>query len=603
MNRNTIELTLKSILLGIILSIILSAANTYLGLFAGMTVSASIPAAILSMSILRLFKRSSILENNLVQTSASAGESLAAGVIFTFPALVLIGYWTNFDYIEVTKIALIGGILGALFTIPLRRVLIVEKKLLFPEGIATSKILKSANNSTLAKIILQSSIIGAIVKFLQQAIKLYNSSIEYIFKINNSIFGVACDLSPALIGVGYIVGLNIGFLVFLGGFISWFIAIPIYTTYYPVDGDIVSASWNIWNTKIRFLGVGSMLVGGLWSIIKIISPIINGIYNSIKSVDNNDISKKDIPIKYVIILLAILFFPLFDIYNSILGNISFSIIVVFLIVIIAFLFSSIAGYMAGIVGSSNNPISGLTIATILLSALFIKYIGFESNIGMVSAILFGSIICCSSAIAGDNMQDLKTGYLLKATPWKQQIMQIVGTVSSALTITFVLNILHGAYGIGSETLPAPQANLMKVVVEGVFDKSLPWNWIYSGIIIGIIIILLDIIQDKRKSKFRLPVLAVAVGIYLPIGLSVPIFLGSIINNISNSNKEKENGVLYASGLITGEALMGILIAIPIFITGNSKWWNFNLSFEPINTIGFLIFTYIIYSLYRINKAQ
>ena len=600
MINNTIELTAKSIILGIFLSIILSAANTYLGLFAGMTVSASIPAAILSMSILRFFKKTSILENNLVQTSASAGESLAAGVIFTFPALVLIGYWTNFNYIEVTKIALIGGILGVIFTIPLRRTLIVEKKLLFPEGIATSKILQSANNISLSKIILKSSIIGGGVKFLQQAIKLYNSTIEYIFKINNSIFGLACDLSPALLGVGYIVGINIGILIFLGGVISWLIAIPIYTSFYPTEGNIVDASWQIWNTKIRFLGVGAMLIGGLWSIIKLIKPIFKGLITNIHSIDRKNPREKDIPMKYILSILALLLFPLFNIYNSILINISFTFIIVILILIIAFLFSAIAAYMAGIVGSSNNPISGLTIATILLSALFIKYIGFESEVGMVSAILFGAIVCCSSAIAGDNMQDLKTGYLVKATPWKQQVMQIIGTVSSALTITFTLNILHGAYGIGSEILPAPQANLMKVVVEGVFNKSLPWNWIYTGVIIGLIIISLDIIQSKRKSTFRFPVLAVAVGIYLPIGLSFPIFLGSIVNYLSKRNN-KENGILYASGLITGEALMGILIAIPIFLSGKSDWWNLNLINSPINIIGAIIFMYIIYSLYKINK--
>ena len=247
------ELTVRSVLLGIILSIVLSAANTYLGLFAGMTVSASIPAAIVSMSILRFFKNSTIHENNLVQTSASAGESLAAGVIFTFPALILIGYWNDFNYLEVTKIALIGGVLGALFTIPLRKTLIVEKKLKFPEGIATSKILKSSKNINLSKIILKSGLIGAITKFSQTAINLWQSSINYFFQIKNSIFGFSIDLSPALIGVGYIVGLNISILVLTGGIISWLIAIPIYTSLNPVNSDINNTAWHIWDTKIRFL--------------------------------------------------------------------------------------------------------------------------------------------------------------------------------------------------------------------------------------------------------------------------------------------------------------------------------------------------------------
>ena len=596
MTNNKIELTIRAVVLGIILSVVLSAANTYLGLFAGMTVSASIPAAIVSMSILRFFKNSSIYENNLVQTSASAGESLAAGVIFTFPALILIGYWTDFDYLEVTKIALIGGVLGALFTIPLRKTLIVEKKLKFPEGIATSKILKSAKNIELSKIIYNSSIVGASIKFLQQALNLWNSSMNYFFKVNNSIFGFSFDLSPALLGVGYIIGLNIAILVFIGGVISWLIAIPIYTGLYPSDGNIVDTAWTVWNTKIRFLGVGAMLIGGFWSIIKIIKPIFKGLLNTIRT---NVDTEKDLPFKYVVLIFGFLIIPLFNIYNDIFIDNSVSSIITVLIIIIAFIFSSIAAYMAGIVGSSNNPVSGLTIATILLSALFIRYMGFLSDVGMVSSILFGSIICCSSAIAGDNMQDLKTGYLINATPWKQQIMQIIGTVASALTITFILNILHTAYVIGSDILPAPQANLMKVVVQGVFNENLPWNWIYVGMLIGLVIIILDLVQEKKGSHFRLPVLAVAVGIYLPIGLSSTIFMGGILSHLA-SKRNNENGILYSSGLITGEAIMGILIALPIFLSGNTSWWLLQF-ITPINILGFVLFTFIVNELYEINK--
>ena len=592
------ELTIKSILLGILLSIILSAANTYLGLFAGMTVSASIPAAIMSLSILKLFNKSTILEHNLVQTSASAGESLAAGVIFTFPALLLMGYWTEFNYIEVTKIALMGGILGALFTIPLRKVLIVEKKLTFPEGIATSKILLSSENKNLGQIILNSSIIGGFIKFCQQALGLWNSSIEHIFLLRNSIFGIACDLSPALIGVGYIVGINIGCLVLLGGLISWVIAIPIYTSSQSfLDSNINEFAWNIWNTKIRFLGVGAMLIGGLWSIFKLIKPIINSLkFNSLDNKKYLKDEKKDIPLKFIILIICIVSIPLFTVYYNIFETPVFSLVITASVLILAFLFSAVAAYMAGVVGSSNNPISGITILTILLSALFINYMAFESAHGMVASVLFGAIICCSSAIAGDNMQDLKTGYLLGATPWKQQVMQIIGTVSSALTITFILNILHSAYTIGSEALPAPQASLMKSVVEGVFNKNLPWNWIIIGILIGLLIIILDIIQEKRNSSFRLPVLAVAVGIYLPIGLSVPIFLGSLISYLTRK-KNNEKGILFASGLITGEAIMGIIIALPIFITGLSNWWQPIIGFSS-DILGIILFILLLILLYK-----
>ena len=589
------ELTIKSIILGVILSIILSAANTYLGLFAGMTVSASIPAAIVSMSVLRLFKNSNIHENNLVQTSASAGESLAAGVIFTFPALILIGYWTNFNYFEVTKIALIGGILGALFTIPLRKTLIIDQKLKFPEGIATSKILKSSKNIQLSKIILRSSIIGAFTKFFQTGINLWNSSLNYFFQIKHSIFGFSVDLSPALLGVGYIIGLNISILVFIGGVISWLIAIPVYTTLNPLEGNITELAWSIWDSKIRFLGVGAMLTGGLWSILKIIRPIASGISDSFKYQNNEN---QDMPLKYILSIFSIIIIPIYTVYSQILADVPTSLLITLLIIIIAFIFSSIAGYMSGIVGSSNNPVSGLTIATILLSALFIKYLGFLSDVGIVSSILFGSIICCSSAIAGDNMQDLKTGHLLNTTPWKQQVMQIIGTVSSALTITFILNILNSAYGIGSESLPAPQANLMKVVVEGVFNEDLPWQWIYTGMGLGVLVICLDLIQEKKKSSFRLPVLALAVGIYLPIGLSSTIFIGGLISYFAN--KRNENGILFSSGLITGEAIMGILIAIPIFITSNPSWWKIDF-LNQINLIGYIVFSWIIYSIYKTSK--
>tara|TARA_Y100001970_G_scaffold124890_1_gene154619 strand:- start:7246 stop:9057 length:1812 start_codon:yes stop_codon:yes gene_type:complete len=593
------ELTLRAIILGILLSVLLSSANTYLGLFAGMTVSASIPAAIMSISIMKFYKNSNILEHNLVQTSASAGESLAAGVIFTFPALVLMGYWTNFNYLEVSKIALIGGILGAIFTIPLRKTLIIEKKLKFPEGIATSKILKSIDNKKLGQTILHSTIIGAFIKYSQQALGIWNSSIEYIFRVRTSIIGFGCDLSPALIGVGYIIGLNIGILVLMGGIISWIIAIPIYTSINHIDGNVNDIAWNIWNTKIRFLGVGAMIIGGLWSIMKLIKPIINGIQDSISNNIKTSLDK-DIPLKIILSILTILFLPLLSIYIDIFKNIPFSIIITFIILITAFLFSSIAAYMAGIVGSSNNPISGITIATILISALFINYIGFISQEGMIASILFGSIICCSAAISGDNMQDLKTGYLIGATPFKQQIMQIIGTMASALTITFVLNVLHSAYTIGSDNLPAPQANLMKVVVEGVFNKNLPWDWIIMGIIIGTIIIFIDIIQEKKKSKFRFPVLAVAVGIYLPIGLSIPIFLGSLVSYL-NTNRNHEKGIVFASGLITGEAIMGILIAIPIFLTGIANWWKPILNINN-NYIGILLFIITIILIY-INSNQ
>ena len=616
------EITFKAIILGIILSMVLAGANAYLGLFAGMTVSASIPAAVISMGILSLFQKSNILENNIVQTAASAGESLAAGVIFTIPALILLGYWDSFNYWEVAKIAGIGGIIGVLFTVPLRRALIIEAKLQYPEGIATSEVLKAGeesksnnknNSKDGLKIIGTATLVGAIMKFASQALSMWSSSIEWTFVLilerfgkvlGKPIFGIGIDLSPALISVGYIVGRNIGILVFSGGLISWFIAIPIYSAINGYNGEPMNEAWNIWNTQIRYLGVGAMVTGGIWSLIKLIKPLISGIKSSIKSINNDNnsetlIHEQDFPINYVALALIILLFPLFLLYFDIIGSIKIAILLSLIMLIFGFLFSAVAAYMAGIVGSSNNPVSGVTIATILFSSLLLAGIlGTGTTEGAAAAIMVGAVVCCAAAIGGDNLQDLKTGHILGATPWKQQIMQIIGTISSAIVLGLVLDILHTAYTIGSKTLSAPQATLMKSVSEGVFTGNLPWNMIIFGALIGIFIICLDRYQESKKSKFRIPVLAVAVGIYLPIELTVPIFIGGIINHLgkkSNSSLFMEKkGLLLSSGLITGEALMGIFVAIPIFITGYKNWWP-NIS--GLQYIGPILFLMIIYWLY------
>ena len=605
-NKNISEITPKAIILGILLSMILGAANAYLGLFAGMTVSASIPAAIISMSILRIFKNSNILENNIVQTAASAGESLAAGVIFTVPALVLMGYWTNFDYFEIFKIACLGGIIGVLFTIPLRRALIIEKKLLFPEGLATAEILKVGHNQKIdggMKILFISSLIGGLMKFSQEALTLWYSAINGATRVGNSIFGFGCNLSPALIGVGYIIGRNISILVFIGGLLSWVIAIPIYSYIYPMQGDSLETAWYIWNSKIRYLGVGAMLVGGIWSLFSLINPIINGIKSSIvslKRTDRNEVplEEKDISIKYVGWLLILCTIPLFMLYFEMIDSYLISGLLTIVMLVFGFLFSAVASYMAGTVGSSNNPISGVTIATILFSSLLLLLIlGAGSTKGAVAAILIGSVVCCAAAIGGDNLQDLKTGYIVGATPWKQQIMQIIGTISAALSLGFVLQVLHSAYVIG-EGLKAPQATLMQSVAEGVFNGSLPWNMVYAGMIIGVIIIILDIYQKKKNSSFRLPVLAVAVGIYLPIELSTPIFIGGILSSLTNKYNSNNRGILFASGLITGEALIGIFLAVPIFVSGNPEWWP---NFNNYNSIGLVLFILMILYFYNFTK--
>ena len=609
------EITLKAFFLSIFLSIILSSAMVYLGLYAGMTISASIPAAIMSMGILRLFKNSNILENNIVQTAASAGESLAAGVIFTLPALLLIGYWDTISYWEVTKIAMVGGILGALFTVPLRRALILKARLRFPEGVATAAVLKTGHETDVKKsqqslkIIGISALVGGFVKLGELAFSVWSSALGGAVAIKGAIFGMGASLSPSLFSVGYIVGRNIGILAFTGGLISWAVAIPIYSYLYGFEGDNYFESANIiWNAKIRYLGVGAMVVGGIWSVIQLAKPLIESIQLSLKTLqensDNISLEERDLPINYVFIAILAMLVPISLTYFGIIGSWSSAVILSFVMLIFGFLFSAVAAYMAGVVGSSNNPISGVTIATILFSSLLIiSFFDIDSSKGAAAAILIGAVVCCAAAIGGDNLQDLKTGNIVGATPWKQQLMQLVGVVSAALTLGIVLTLLHEAYGIGSSDLPAPQAVLMTNVANGVFQGNLEWGMIYAGAILGIVIIMIDQYQAFRKADFRVPILAVAIGIYLPIELTHPIFIGGMLNHFASktaSEEGKNNGLLIASGLITGEALMAIFIAVPLFFDKN-YWPNLSLPSPMNDLVGIAIITIILHRLFLVAK--
>ena len=609
------EITLKAFFLSIFLSIILSSAMVYLGLYAGMTISASIPAAIMSMGILRLFKNSNILENNIVQTAASAGESLAAGVIFTLPALLLIGYWDTISYWEVTKIAMVGGILGALFTVPLRRALILKAQLRFPEGVATAAVLKTGHETDAEKsqqslkIIGISALVGGFVKLGELAFSIWSSALGGAIAIKGAIFGMGASLSPSLFSVGYIVGRNIGILAFTGGLISWAVAIPIYSYLYGFEGDNYFESANvIWNAKIRYLGVGAMVVGGIWSVIQLAKPLIESIQLSLKTLkessDNISLEERDLPINYVFVAIIAMLVPISLTYFGIIGSWTSAIILSFVMLIFGFLFSAVAAYMAGVVGSSNNPISGVTIATILFSSLLIiSFFDIDSSKGAAAAILIGAVVCCAAAIGGDNLQDLKTGNIVGATPWKQQLMQLVGVVSAALTLGIVLTLLHEAYGIGSSDLPAPQAVLMTNVANGVFAGNLEWGMIYAGAILGIIIILIDQYQAYRKADFRVPILAVAIGIYLPIELTLPIFIGGMLNYIASktaSEEGKNNGLLIASGLITGEALMAIFIAVPLFFDKN-YWPQLSLPSPFNDLVGIAIIAIILHRLFLVAK--
>ena len=603
--RKLPETTIKAFFLGAILSAALAAANSYLGLFAGLTVSASIPAAVISMALLKLFKKNNILENNIVQTAASAGESLAAGVIFTMPALVLMKYWANFSYLETALISLTGGVLGVLFTIPLRSALLVKQKLKFPEGVATSEVLKSGEEGGKAiRFLAIGALVGAFVKIAESGLKIWDAVFEkasFIGEKTYLFFGM--NLSPALMSVGYIVGLRVATLVFAGGVISWWIAIPIYLAINgnPEQLDPVALGGSTWSSQIRFLGVGAMVVGGLWALLSLRGAIGSALSAGLKAIknktDNSGLlrTERDAPMQWVIMGIGVMIVPIFIIYLREIENIPISGLMAVIMVIAGFLFASVAGYMAGLVGSSNNPISGVTIATILTSSLILlALLGTGSEKGPAAAILIGSVVACAAAIAGDNMQDLKAGHVLGATPYRQQIMQMVGVGAAAFAMPLILELLNEAYGFGPATpekpnsLQAPQATLMQSVAVGVFGGGLPWTMVYIGMALGVLIIILDKIQEARGSEWRVPVLAVAVGLYLPFELDSAIMLGGVVawwvgryrqkkrlqnaeDHTAAEQRSERTGLLFASGLITGEALIGIGLAIPIVITKSNDF--------------------------------
>ncbi len=628
------ELTFRAVALAIVLAVILAAANTYLGLFAGMTIASAIPAAVVSMAVLRLLGGGHILENNIVSTGASAGSSIASGVIFTIPALLILGYWQDFRYSWVLAIAGLGGLLGVLFSVPLRRSLIVDQKLAFPEGKAAAEVLRTgANPGEGIKLLAGSAFIGGVTKLAAgSGLHLIPDTAAVATWFNKTIGYFGTNLSPALFGVGYIVGLNIGIVILAGGIISWNIAIPIYSSYFLASDPVLSASlvgasaedaaFAIWSTQIRYLGVGAMLIGGMWTLFSLRKSLAAGIKSGLTA--DRDVSHadrpstdRDLPMKFILGGLVVFVLPLMMLYQAIVQQWFVSIPMTIIMIVAGFLFVSVSAYMAGLVGSSNNPVSGITIATILFSALvLVLLLGRDSPIGAVAAIMIGAVVCCAACIGGDNLQDLKCGYLLGATPWKQQLMLAIGGVSSALVMAPVLSLLAQAYGIGVPTeahpnpLLAPQANLMAAVAKGIFGGELPWNAIGIGAAIGAAIIALDEFLKARKINFRVPVLACAVGIYLPIELTVPIFAGGFLSYLverfhkpgdAEGEREKvhQKGTLFAAGLITGEALMGIVIAIPIVAVGRADVLELPSSLHFGGWLGLLILAGIAWLMYRL----
>ncbi|MBN8791010.1 MAG: oligopeptide transporter, OPT family [Stenotrophomonas nitritireducens] len=636
------QLTFRAVVLAIVLAVVLSAANAYLGLFAGLTVATAIPAAVVSMGVLRLLGGGTILENNIVQTGASAGSSIAAGVIFTIPALILMGYWPDFKYWWVLGIAGLGGLLGVLFSVPLRRSMIVEDPLPFPEGKAAAEVLKAGENPGPGlKILGVSAAIGGMVKLAAaNGLKVIPDSWAIAgYFANNKVIGyLGTGLSPALLGVGYIVGLNVGIVVLSGAILSWHIAIPLYNALFLgsdpqlaagiAGAPAADAAFAIWSSKIRFLGVGAMLVGGVWTLFSLRKSLLAGIKSGFaaarKSAGATQLAEteRDLPMKWMLVALVLFVLPLLALYQAIVGQWHVSVPMTIIMIVAGFLFVSVSGYLAGLVGSSNNPVSGITIATILFASVVLLMLLGEGGkvqvggapLGAVAAIMIGAVVCCAAAVGGDNLQDLKTGYLVGATPWKQQLMLGIGAFSCALIMAPVLNLLQEAYGIGSKTLPAPQANLMASVAKGLFGGELPWTMIIIGGVIGAVVIAIDGWLKKTGKRFRVPVLAAAIGIYLPLELMVPIFLGGLLAHmVARFHKVRADdeaaldrvhrpGVLFSAGLITGEALMGIAIALPIVITQNPDALALPLSLgASAQWVGLAVLFLVGWLLYRVGK--
>ncbi|MCP9461395.1 MAG: oligopeptide transporter, OPT family [Nitrospira sp.] len=608
------EITVKAVVLSVVLAALLAAANAYLGLFAGMTVSASIPAAVTSMAILRLFRRSNILENNIVQTAASAGEALAAGVIFTIPALLLVGSWSHFDYWRTTIIAIVGGLLGVLFTIPLRRALIVTAQLRFPEGVATAEVLKAGAAAPHeagramahgVRALLFSALAGGAAKFCESGFRLWAESLEGAVQIGRTLFYGGINLSPALLAVGFILGIRTALVIFLGGCLGWVLLVPAYGLFagLPADRQGIEAAMVIWSRHIRYVGIGAMVVGGLWTLSQLRAPLWQSLQvlwagyqeagrkrRTGKSLDRTSVenreektdttarTERDAPFWWLVAPFVLLLIPAAWISATVVESVGIGLLMTSVMTVAAFLFSSVAAYMAGLVGSSSNPVSGVTIATIMVaSLLLVLFMGAGHPAGPAAALMIGAVVCCAAAMGGDNMQDLKTGHLVGATPWKQQVMQVIGVLAGAVVLAPVLTVLQAKYGIGAPTsdhphpLSAPQATLMASLANSVFGGAVPWPLVGLGAVIGVLVILLDQKQERHGRSFRFPVLAVALGIYLPLKLSMAIVVGGLVAALAERTRRGDEvdeerarrGLLFSAGLITGESLMGIFLALPV----------------------------------------
>ena len=567
------ELTPRAFVLGALLALILGSANAYLGLYAGMTVSASIPAAVISMALLRMLGRATILENNVVQTIASAGEAVAAGAIFTFPAIVILGGTGPLPYWRVTMLCLAGGVTGSLLVVFLRRAYIVNERLPFPEGLACAQVLRTGEaGGASAAPLAWGGIVAAALKAAQDIIGVAPDAISGARWVGGSTFAGSLDLSAALLGVGYIVGTGIASLVFLGGAIAWLVAVPIATAAHLELRSLTAATaaQQVWSGQTRYLGVGAMLVGGVATLWRLRGAIARGLAESARLLrDRGDRiasarEETDLSAPAVLTAVALCLPVIFGICLVLSHSIWLSATLAMALGIIGFFATAIAGYLTGIVGASNNPVSGVTIIVLLAIAILLKAMGVQIGVGPTLAIMAGAVVCTAAAMAGDSMHDLATGFHVGATPRSLEIAVLGGAIVSAFVMAPILNTLIRAYGIagtpgaGPQALAAPQAFLMAKVAQGVFSGGLPWGTIAAGGGIAIVLLAVDAILERRGAGWRTPIMPVAIGLYLPLGLSVTILLGSFARVLGGKENSGEGpGVLFAAGLIAGEALMGV----------------------------------------------
>lgn len=624
MYANHKELTLRGIILGALITVIFTASNVYLGLKVGLTFASSIPAAVISMAVLKFAKDSNILENNIVQTQASAAGTLSS-IIFVLPALLMLGYWTGFPFWQTTILCIAGGILGVIFTIPLRYAMVVNSDLPYPEGVAAAEILRAGEQdtsddtpaqsdaSTGAKDIVIGGALSGIVAFLTGGLRVLADSAGYWFKAGSAITQLPMGFSLALLGAGYLVGVAGGIAILLGIIIAWGAAVPILTSMTPQPSDMEMSAFamKIWKENVRFIGAGTIGVAAIWTLLTLMKPMIEGLKISMQALKGGNSSnlsrmEQDLSPRVMIgwtvvmtLLLAVSFYQ-FVADASLPAGLAWLLVLVCTAVtfIIGFLVAAACGYMAGLVGSSSSPISGIGIISIVVISLILLLVGNaypqllttgDGKFVTALALFCGSAVLCVATISNDNLQDLKTGYLVKATPWRQQVALMIGVVVGALVISPILELLYKAYGFtgalprpdmdASQALGAPQATLMTTIAKGIFAHNLNWDFILIGVLIGAVLIVADTLLRKTSAgKYSLPVLAVGMGIYLPPTINMPIFIGSVLawwiknritKNSAAAQRERNlklaerKGTLFAAGLIVGESLIGVIMAFII----------------------------------------